>query len=394
MSEVNLKISDEVKNLEDYFIKTRRFLHQHPESSLREYETSKFIKGQLEKEGISYVKVGDTGVLASIEGNHPGKTIFLRADMDALELKDKKDVPYHSLNEGKHHACGHDAHTSTLLGVAKILNKNKDKIHGKVKLCFQQAEEIGAGARIFVKEGHLDDVDFAVGIHNATDIEYGKVSATPGPTYASCDIFTIEVKGESSHAATPHLGRDAAIATANILLELQNIVSRHRDPQEAIVISIGYIEAGSRYNVVAGEGILKGTLRTLNPDLRPKILKKIEEVSKLTAQINNCEATFENYDAASVVVNDKDIAEYEQFILGDIIGKDNVIVDKKATLGAEDFADYTKVVPACFLNVGSSSSPETSYPHHHELFNLDERYMLIAAQTFLDTVYRWNEYFG
>lgn len=393
MSEEKFNISSEVKNLEDYFIKTRRFLHQHPEPSLKEYETSKLIKKELEKEGISYVKVGDTGVLATIKGEHPGKTILLRADMDALELKDRKDVAYRSLNEGNHHACGHDAHTATLLGLAKILNKNKDKIYGKVKLCFQQAEEIGAGARLFVKEGHLKDVDFALGVHNATDIEYGKVSATPGATYASCDIFTIEVKGECSHAAHPHLGKDAAVATANILIALQNIVSRQRDPQEALVISVGYIEAGTRYNVVAGQGVLKGTLRTLNPDLRPKILRKIEEVAKLTAQINNCQATFENYDAASVLVNDKEVSEYEQFILADIIGKENVIVDKKATLGAEDFADYSRVVPACFLNVGSRSGPETSYPHHHELFDLDERYMLIAAQTFLDSVYRWHEYF-
>lgn len=195
------------------------------------------------------------------------------------------------------------AHAAALLGAAKILNAilnaKKDEIHGKVKIAFQQAEEIGAGARQFVQAKALSDVDFAFGIHVSSDIDCGKVVCKKGINSASYDIFTIHVKEESAHAASYHLGRDAAFVTANILTQLQNLVSQQRDPLIPVVISVGYIQAGTRYNVV-GEGILKGTLRTMDPQIRKDMLKRIEHIAQLTAQINGCQITFENYDAAAL----------------------------------------------------------------------------------------------
>ena len=377
-----VNIDKDILDIYDLIVENRRHIHQNPESSLKEFETAKYIRNILDEIGVSYVEVGETGTLATIKGNKKdnNKTILLRADIDALEMPDKKEVEYKSQKEGLHHACGHDGHTSALLGAVRTLNNRRDDFSGTIKLAFQQAEEIGAGARIFVQEGHLDDVDFVFGIHLSSDTDLGKIVATKGPANASCDIFEIKVKGQSAHAACPHFGHDAAIAIASILVELQSLISRQKNPNDSAVISIGEIHSGTRYNVIAGDGYLKGTLRTFDNELRKELLAKIEKVADLTAQIHQCSTEFSNYDAAAPLINGEKETEFVQEVAKNIVPDNDVIKDRIAGLGAEDFADYLQVAKGSFARVGSRSGEETSSPQHSETFDIDERSLLISTQ--------------
>lgn len=378
----NIAIDKEVEEIYDFLVENRRYLHQNPESSLKEFKTAEYIRNILDNLEIEYENVGETGTIATIVGNKKdnNKTIFLRADIDALELPDKKEVEYKSKKEGLHHACGHDGHTSALLGAAKILNSRKNDFAGTIKLGFQQAEEIGAGARQFVEQGILDDVDFAFGIHLSSDTDLGKIVATKGKANASCDIFEIKVKGKSAHAACPHFGHDAAIATASILVELQSLISRQKNPNDSAVISIGEIHSGTRYNVIAGDGYLKGTLRTFDNNLRKELIEKIEKVAKLTAEIHQCSTEFSNYNASNPLINYDAETEFVDKVASEIVGDENVIRNRIAGLGAEDFADYLQVARGCFARVGSRSNEKTSYPQHSELFDIDERAILLSTQ--------------
>lgn len=386
-------ISKEVLELKQYISDTRRWLHMHPEPSLKEFETSKFIQAELDKENIPYRLIGDTSILAEIKGDHPGKTIFLRADIDALEMNDDKTCDYKSQNPGLCHACGHDGHTTSLLAAAKVLNQKKDQIYGKIKIAFQAAEEIGAGARLYVADGALDDVDFAFGIHVASWLDLGQIAAVKGSINASCDIFEINILGDAAHAATPHRGKDAALATSSIVVALQSLISRQKDPIDPAVISLGYIQAGTRYNVVAQKGVIKGTLRSVNKETRQELLNKIEQVASLTAQIHGCQSTFENYNAANVLENNSEIIDYTRKIARNIVGDDNVIENKPVSLGAEDFADYSQVVPAAFIQVGTRSGESTGHAHHNTHFDLDEDGLLISAQCHIDIALNWREFF-
>lgn len=380
MSFEDIVLDKEILDLKDYVVNIRRHLHENPEASLKEYETSKYIKNELKSIGLSYKEIGETGILVELKGekSNSDKTILLRADIDALELFDKKEVEYASKKDGLCHACGHDGHTAALLLATKILNNRKDKFSGNIKIIFQPAEEIGAGARLFVKEKVLDDVDFAFGIHVNSQLELGKLEINKKEVNASCDIFKIKVKGKSAHAASPELGNDAAIAVASILLEIQSIISRQKSALDKAVISIGKISAGTRYNVIAASGELEGTLRCFDRDLRKELLGKIEKVAKLAAEIHNCEIEFSNYDAAAPLINDEESAKFVESVTKDIVGEENIL-EKEPSLGAEDFADYLEVTKGCFINVGSASSKETSYPHHSEYFDIDERSLLISA---------------
>lgn len=387
---MSYKISEEVRELEDYIVNTRRYLHQNPELSLKEYNTKKFIVGELDKLHLEYEEVGETGILVTLEGKNPGPTIFLRADIDALPLNDKIEKEYRSKNKGVSHGCGHDAHTTGLLALAKILSTKKELIKGKVKLCFQPAEEIGAGARQFVKAGHLDDVDYAFGIHTASDLPVGVVGAKIGEANASCDIFKIHVKGESAHGSRPDLGRDAVLAGASIVVELQNLVSRRVSPLESVVLTIGKLNAGTAYNIIGNDAYIEGTLRTLNSDLREHLIKRIETIAKNVAEVHECEIEFQNYNAASVLKNDKEFTEVIWEVAGSVVGDENVIKISKPSLGAEDFADYLELTKGTFLRVGTSSGNETSYPHHHEKFDIDEEGILIAVEIFKTLIEKYS----
>jgi len=276
-----MSIKDYVLKEKDYIISLRREFHKYPEVSLKEYKTAKKIEEELDKLNIPHKRIGDTGVLGLIKGaNSSGKVIALRADIDGLKVPDGKEVEYKSQNEGYHHACGHDGHTASLLGAAKILKERENELNGEVRLFFQQAEEIGQGAKIFIKEGALDGVEEIFGAHVSSHLDIGKVSVTSGPIAASCDYFKIKVKGKGGHVSVPHLSIDALYIASQIIINLQSIVSRQTDPVDTVVVGVGVISGGTIYNAVAEEVVLEGTTRTFSFETREKTNKRLEKIAK------------------------------------------------------------------------------------------------------------------
>src|SRR5699024_3517857 len=277
-----------IKNLavkyHDEVVKNRRHFHMYPELSFQEFETSKFVQNYLDDLGIEYEIFHGTGVIGTIKGKGPGKTVLLRADMDALEVYEKNEVEYRSCNEGVMHACGHDGHTSMLLGAAKILTEVKDEFNGTVKLLFQPAEEIAEGAKAAINEtGIINEIDACFGIHLWSGVEAGKVSIEEGPRMAAADLFEIKVTGESCHASMPQEGIDATVVASSIIMNLQSLVSRETSPNEGLVITVGKLTSGTRFNIVSGSALLEGTSRSFHPDVWAKIPEQLERVAKGTA---------------------------------------------------------------------------------------------------------------
>ena len=275
----------------DYLIEMRRHFHAHPEISGQEYETSKTIKAELDKYGIQWRPCGlETGVLATIQGAKPGKTILLRGDMDALSVQEETGVEYASQNPGVMHACGHDCHTASMLTVARLLNDHKDELCGTVKLAFQPAEEVAQGAASMIQEGAMDGVDACFGIHVWSDVEAGKVSVEAGPRMAAADMFTINVHGRGGHGSAPHQCIDAVVVSSAIVQNLQTIVSRELDPADAAVLSVGKLQSGSRWNIIAEYGTLEGTARYYKPELTEYFKEAITRVATQTAASYRAEA--------------------------------------------------------------------------------------------------------
>lgn len=360
----------------------RRHFHQYPEPSLKEFQTAATIRNILEQAGIHYQPIGETGTLAVVSGTKGAstRTLFLRADIDALELPDKTGTEYASKNDGMNHACGHDAHTAIGLGVATWLQHHRDQFSGTVKIGFQQAEEIGAGARQFVAAGALDDVTEVFGLHMRSSLPVGTISAIAGPIAASCDIFTITLTGRSTHVGTPHCGNDAVVAAAALVLALQTIVAREVNPFEPAVVGIGVLQAGTRYNIVAGEARLEGTVRAFSQETRQQLLSAVARITADVAQTYRVTHQFSNYDAAAPVVNTEASAQRAARVAATVAHVTDVRTAEQASMGADDFADYLLIKPGVYTHVGSQSSEATAFSHHHEQFDIDERALVIGTE--------------
>ena len=377
-----MKLKNYIPDELSYFQELRRWFHAHPEESLKEYKTAEKIETELDKLDIPHTRVGATGVYAVIHGKAPGHIIALRGDIDALCMQDLKDTDYRSQNDGLCHACGHDSHAAALLTAAKILQSLKDTFNGEIRLFFQQAEEIGQGARQFVKAGLLDGVERVYGSHCCSGLPKGTISITPGPNNASCDRFTIAVHGKGAHVSTPHLGQDALYASTSIVNALQQIVARNTDPLDPVLIGIGILRSGTAYNIVANEGYIQGTTRCFSQETRTKTNQRIAEIAELTAKAANCtiDITFEDF--AAPLVNDKEVCAEVSETANDIF--DTIVTDREKSLGADDFADYLQVTKGCYAFIGTSNEndPNTHAPHHHGLFDLDEEAMTAAAELY------------
>lgn len=372
-----VQIIPEIAENQDQLVAWRRYFHQHPEASLKEYKTAEKIRQLLTEWGIDYNEVGETGTLAYLEGTKESgsqepRSIVLRADIDALEIQEATDHAYPSLHPGLMHACGHDAHATGLLGATYYLNQHRDLFAGKIYLAFQQAEEIGAGATQFVDSGLLDGVGQAFAMHVDPTLPLGTIEAVAGPTMASCDIFKITVHGKSAHVARPHDGVDALAAGSQIVVALQNLVSRRLDPLESAVIGIGKFHAGTRYNIVANEAVIEGTLRSLSHETRAEFIALIEQTAVDVAKIFGATIEFSNYEAAAPNINHEEPTRRAQRIASELVGTENVVTSNEPSMGADDFADLIKVIPGVYTRVGVSSSTDTSFGLHHEKFNLDE----------------------
>lgn len=371
-----------VLNEKDYIISLRRYFHKHPEESLCEFKTAEKIEEELDKLNISHRRVGKTGVLGIIKGKKDShKVIALRADIDGLKVRDLKDVDYKSENEGFMHACGHDGHTASLLGAAKILKSKEELFGGEIRLLFQQAEEIGHGARIFINEGCLKDVDKILGFHVSSDIPVGKVAVSYGASFASCDYFKIRVKGKSAHVSRPHLSVDALYIASQIVVNIQSIVSRQTDPINSVLVGIGTLKAGTIYNAVAEDAVLEGTTRAFSKESRDKTNNEISRISKGIGDVYGAEIEVEFKDYASPLINDKSVTDDVKSVVENVVGNSNIITDYPKALGADDFAEYLLKVPGTYLRIGTRNedNKSTCMPHHNGQFDIDEEALLIGT---------------
>lgn len=377
----------DIKNLaaevKDYVIELRREFHMYPEKSGEEIRTSWRVKEELDKMGILNINAGGTGIIATIKGGKPGKTVALRADMDALEVSEKTDKPYKSKNEGLMHACGHDGHTAMLLGVAKILSEIKSELPGTVKLIFQPAEEVAQGALRMIDDGAMDGVDNIFGMHLWSGLPTGKVSVEAGPRMAAVDVFDITVQGKGGHGSAPHEGVDAVVVASNIVMALQTIVSREFTPLEPLVVTVGKLVAGTRFNVLASEAKLEGTNRYFNPKIKDVLPQAIERIAKQVAVGYRAEAYVNYKFATSPVINDPESSSLAAKAAEKIVGRDG-LVEYEKVMGGEDFAEYLKLAPGVFALVGIGNEKKgTTYPHHNPNFDLDEDVLEIGVALYL-----------
>lgn len=356
---MNEKIEQLVEKHIDDIVKIRRCIHENPELGMEENETSKLVAKELEKLGLEVeTGVANTGVVGLLRGKEEGKTILLRADMDALPITEKTGLEFSSKNDGKMHACGHDVHTSILLGVAKVLTEMKDEIKGNVKFVFQPAEEMNptGGARYMIEEGVLENpkVDAAFALHVWGE-KVGTVAVRRGTMMAQSDRLFITVKGKASHASQPQNGDDAILAAAQILVALQSIISRNVDPMESAVITVGTIKGGTRYNVLCDEVVLEGTVRTFNEKVADMMPGKITNLAENIAEAMGCSAEVEYVKGYSMTSNNEELADIAIESFKDILGEENVIIPEHPASGSEDFSEFTKSVPSVFYWLGLES---------------------------------------
>ncbi|WP_342426253.1 M20 family metallopeptidase [Paenibacillus sp. FSL L8-0158] len=375
----------ELKDGEQELIAWRRHLHQHPELSFEETNTSAFIADQLRSFGIEVrTNVGGNGVLGFLEGGQPGRTIAFRADFDALPIQDEKDVPYKSTVPGVMHACGHDGHTAALLGVARVLSHNREALKGKLVFIFQHAEEKPpGGAKFMIEDGCLDGVEAVYGIHLASEIPFGKIGLKSGPAMAAVDAFTIQINGKGGHGARPHQTVDSIVIGSQIVNGLQQVVSRRVDPIESAVLTIGVFQAGTAFNVIADKAKIEGTVRTFNKEVRKEVENEIRSIVKGLTEAYHAGYEMDYLNGYPSLVNAEAETERVRELIGRLYGVD-AFLDLKPVMGAEDFAYYLEQRPGAFIHVGARNEDErTHFAHHHPHFDFDERALLVSGHIFL-----------
>lgn len=370
-----MKIIESAKKIQPYLQEIRRELHKHPEISNEEKKTAEIIAEELRKMGISDIKenVNGHGIIAEIHGAGDGKIVALRADMDALQIKEETGLPYKSESDGLMHACGHDAHMTMVLGAARLLNERKDELKGNVRLIFQPAEEITpmGGSRGMIAGGALDNVDAVFGLHVWPDLPLGKVGVKAGPLMDASDHFTVTIKGKPSHAAKPNEGIDALVAGAQYVSVIQTIVSRNADPMKSIVITVGKMNAGTRYNIVAGECVLEGTCRTFAPELRDLAEERLQIVLDGICTLSGCTGVLNYERGYMAVINEPESVEYVSETVKKLFGND-AAVSVEPAMTAEDFSFYLDKKPGAFAWIGTTKEGDTVYPLHNSRYSPDE----------------------
>lgn len=379
-------------DLEARAIAWRRHLHANPELSFEEHETSAFVEQTLRSfGGLEIERPAGTAVVARLHGARPGNVVVLRADMDALPITEENDVPYVSTRPGVMHACGHDGHTAILLGAAQLLCERRDELAGEVRFVFQHAEELPpGGARGVVDSGAIEGANLIAGVHLLSGLETGKVSSVAGPVMAAADLFTLDIIGRGGHGANPHETVDPVVIAAQVITNLQQIVARETDPFDSVVVSVTTLAAGIARNVIPGSVRLGGTVRTLSTSRRAEVRDAMERVIAgiTSAHRATYEFAFEvGYDP---VVNDHDAsAAVRQAAIIEL--GESALVEFPPVMGGEDFSAYGEVAPAAFFWVGSGNEElETTFPHHHPRFDIDEAALrdgiAVFARTALDAL--------
>ena len=375
-------------------IATRRDLHAHPELAFEEHRTSALVIEKLKGLGLEpRTGVGRTGVIATVKGARGGKTVLLRADMDALPIQEENTVPYRSQTPGKMHACGHDCHTSILLGIARRLVRERDDQRGTLKLVFQPAEETGGGAEAMIRDGALESPkpDAAFGVHVWQDLDLGKVGVTPGPMMAAVDEFAVTVTGKGAHAAMPHLGIDPVVCLAQVVTALQTIASRGVSALDAVVVSVTQLRAGSAFNIIPESAWMNGTVRVFDEAVWESLPSRFERIVRGVSDALGCRAEIQYKRCNRPTVNDPAMAAVARAAAVDVVGEANVVDDVR-TMGGEDFSAFLKSVPGCFIAIGSRNREKgLTWDHHHPRFDVDEQSLEIGAEVLLRAARRFLE---
>ena len=380
-----MNIHPKISALKNTIIKTRRDIHKHPELSFKEFRTSKLVADKLESYGMQVERnIGKTGVVGTLSGNKQGKTIALRADMDALPIQETGNISYKSINDGVMHACGHDAHVAMLLGAAEALSSMKDEINGIVKFIFQPAEEGYGGAKFMIEDGALDNVDEIYGLHVWNYQQSGTVGVQSGPVMAAADMFTIKIKGIGGHGATPQGTIDCVVVASHLIQALQTIVSRNTNPLESTVVTIGQINGGYNFNIIADEIILKGTTRAYTLENKKLIKEKMKTIISGIEKTFGAKIKLQYKDGYPPVINnvkttDK-LAEAARMVVGENVIKPYL------SMGGEDFSYFANEIPGCFFFLGSAPKDREpmSTPQHCSHFDIDEDVLTIGSSIFVE----------
>jgi amidohydrolase len=360
----------------------RRDFHIHPELGFEEHRTAGIAADRLRKLGFDvHTGIAGTGVVGVMRGARPGRTIMLRADMDALPILEENRHAYRSGADGKMHACGHDGHVAMLLGAAELIAAGKDRLPGTVCLLFQPAEEGHGGAKVMVEEGVIErfGIERAYGLHLNTKLPVGTLGFREGPFYASSDSIEIEVLGKGGHGSAPHDAVDPIYTAANFITSVQQIVSRHVDPIEPAVVTIGSIHGGTIHNVIPRTVRMLGTVRAFSDDVRNAMPERIERVLKSCCDAMGADYEFNYLWRYPVTANDPEQTRYARALAERTAGEDRIVTADKL-MGAEDFSFFAQRVPACFYSLGACGGVDTSNPHHSSTFDIDERALPVGVQ--------------
>lgn len=374
-----------IDDIKDEVIGWRRYLHKYPELSFQEEKTAQFVYETLQTfGGLEVSRPTKTSVMARLIGQNSGGVIALRADMDALPIKEENDFDFTSQNSGVMHACGHDGHTAMLLGAAKILTKLKDQIKGEVRFLFQHAEELPpGGAQEMITAGVLDGVDMIIGTHLMSNLPVGKIGLSSGPIMAGADTFKITVVGKGGHASQPELTIDPIVIGSQIVTNLQHIVSRNRDAQETLVISVTQFHGGSAINVIPSKVTIGGSVRSFNPELRERLPSFIERIVKGITEAHGAAYEFDYQFGYAPTINDEKVTQLMNETVCEVFGEESRDIIKPI-MASEDFSTYQKVVKGSYIAIGAGNKEKgIIYPHHHPKFTVDEQALQYGVKLFV-----------
>lgn len=358
----------------DRVVALRRDFHRHPELGFEEHRTAAIVAERLHDLGYEvHTGIATTGVVGVLKGTKPGKTIMLRADMDALPIDEENAHDYRSTRQQTMHACGHDGHVAILLGAAELIAQQRGELAGTLCLVFQPAEEGKGGGAEMVRLGVLErfGIERAYGLHLSSTHPVGQLGFREGPIYASSDSLEITIEGRGGHGAAPHLSIDPIYVAGEFIVAVQQIVSRQIDPIEPAVVTIGAIHGGTTHNVIPSRVTLMGTVRSFSADVRAQMGERIERVLRGVCDTAGATYEFAYLWRYPVTSNDAEQTRYVKALAQTVVGAETV-VDVPQIMGAEDFSFFAEKVPACFYTLGAASGPDSSWPHHHARFDIDE----------------------
>lgn len=379
------ELTKKLDEKKDRIIEIRRYLHEHPELSFQEEKTAAYIKDFYKEVPVDSVEPnygGEHGVVVTIKGSKPGKTIAIRADFDALPIKEETGLPFASKNEGVMHACGHDGHTAYMLVLAETLAELKDQLKGTIRVIHQPAEEAPPGGAIgMIKAGVLEGVDAIIGIHVMSTMETGSIYYRSGNTQTGRSYFKLHVQGKGGHGSSPHIANDAIVAASSFVMNIQTIVSRRINPFDTASITIGNFDGRGTFNVIKDAVTLEGDVRTMSAETREVVENQVRAFAEGLEQSYGVTSTLEYANDYPVLYNDPEVTEHiVEAIKQASIPEVEAVLETEPQPPSEDFAYYLQKVPGCFFYVGAKPESGQAYPHHHPKFNIDEKSLIISAK--------------